>query len=125
MKWFLVIVVLFAVVFIGRYGLYRLCSSRGWRWNGDLISRPKGITCFYGLHSWYTDSAMFSSASRCNYCDAAEDEDDLRRLEYERELWENEARTPGFSSEASQTRIALKMSAWDINTAYERSRSAD
>jgi hypothetical protein len=45
------------------------------------------LMCHLGLHQLYLDAAMFSSVRRCNFCDYAEGHESLRRLERERELW--------------------------------------
>jgi hypothetical protein len=57
------------------------------------------ILCFLGFHSWYSDSAFFYSVTRCNYCPTVDDENRLRRLEWERKLWEEEGEKGGDHAE--------------------------
>lgn len=49
------------------------------------ITKP--LRCKLRLHSWFMDSAMFSSCLICNYCGKAESKRDHERLALERRLW--------------------------------------
>jgi hypothetical protein len=91
MKWFLMSLALFAVVFIGRYVLYRLFTRWNWSWNGIYNSRLKSFACFYGRHNWQIERETYSCAKVCSVCQTPTNETQLERLEYERRLWRRQA----------------------------------
>ena len=47
------------------------------------------LLCKLGFHQWYIDSAMRSSALRCNRCGCWEKEILGARVEEERAAWDN------------------------------------
>ncbi len=113
MMWFLVIVVLCCTGVFGAYLIYILERRGESLHNGGVMVEVKRFRCFYGLHAWYTDRAWFSSVTRCKLCDAVEDEDDLRRLEYERELWDKESELRHIGFDDSRQLVAIKLLEWD------------
>lgn len=112
MMWFLMLLVLFVVVFIGRYGLYRLFCSRNWRWNGNAESRPKSFACFYGRHTWKVEREMYSCAKVCSVCQTPTNELQLERLEYERRLWREQA-SKETTDLAKQRYIRVRLLEWN------------
>lgn len=69
--------------------------------------RGKPFICRLGLHQWYGDSAIFSSVDRCSRCLAVKDEDAAKRLDQERQLWEEERGSEDF--EKSMGRVYSKL----------------
>jgi hypothetical protein len=47
----------------------------------------KSLLCRLGWHDWYTDSAVFSHAKRCNRCREYENQDAAEQLQFERRMW--------------------------------------
>lgn len=120
MVWILVGMVLLVLVFVGRYVIYRQKCRWESRHNGGDMVTCRPFKCFYGLHQWYLDAAQFTAVSRCNYCDATQNALALRRLEYERGLWDKEAKVRGISFKDSKKLIAIKLSEWDRQQELEQ-----
>ena len=112
MRWFLAIVVLLAVVFIGRYVLYRLFIRWNWSWNGIYNSRIMSFACFYGRHKWAVEREMYSIATVCTRCQTPTDELQLERLNYERRLWRGQAHD-GTSDFAKRRYVRARLHEWD------------
>ncbi len=70
----------------------------------------KPLKCKLGLHmSWYTDSAVFNRAMRCNDCGAYADPREKAELERERKYWA-QATAAGLDFEAAQKQVCLRLS---------------
>ena len=90
-------------------------------WLFDLDREPprRPLGCVLGLHSWYTDSAWFSSAERCRNCDEPQDRREMSRLEAERQIWAEVTEVEGVSFEDAQKQVAARLSARDGMKAAE------
>lgn len=68
-----------------------------------MSKNKRPFLCRIGLHQWYIDGAMFTRADRCNNCDEWKHPVEGRRVELERDAWEQAV--PGESMEEGMQRV--------------------
>lgn len=110
--------IVIALAFIAIVCVFWLIPA--WLYDPDKEPPRRPLRCVLGLHSWYTDSAWFSSAERCRNCDGAQDEQEMSRLESERQIWAEVKEVEGISFEDAQLQVAVRLSEWESMSRLDR-----
>ncbi len=74
----------------------------------NAAKSKKPLRCRIGLHAYFLDSAMFTSAMVCNRCSEPQDEQAYADLQHERELWSS----PQCPKKITDAQLWVKQHLW-------------